>query len=202
MFDRTNLRDAAKYLGVLLSAALGGGAVSLGLSLAQGSPAFAGDGTVLRAERFEVVDAAGIVRAQLGQNSEGMTGLSIFDLQGNTRVAMQQRADGLGLFSIQSAKGEVLAKLGTAPDDRSVLWLFGPNGEMRMALMGEPGALQIHDPAERLRAQLVVAGDGPPTLRLYDAEARVRAGLGLGADGSPLLVYFDEDGDVDRVLGP
>ena len=86
---------------------------------------------VVRAERFELVDSEGRVRAGLGVFN-GMPGLLLYDANGTNRVELSVSDRGTGLF-LYDANETPRAKL-LASDDGSALGLFDTNGKHRAGL--------------------------------------------------------------------
>jgi hypothetical protein len=131
---------------------------------------------VVQARRFEVVDAAGRVRATLGVSTEeGKARLVLFDAAG---------------------KGD--AWLEVSPHGMPSLMLFDPMGKGRafleVVLPGSP-SLTLSDAAGQ-RAALTVLPNGIPRLVLFDAAEKQRAALEVLPDGRPDLELYDAAGKV------
>ena len=108
---------------------------------------------VVRARRFEMVDAAGKARAVLSVLPDGRTGLLLVDAGGKGRVILRLHSDGTPVLALYDAAGKERASLSLLPD-------------------GSP-ALGFHDAAGKTRAALSVRPDGTSTLVLADAAGKV-----------------------------
>ena len=108
---------------------------------------------VLRAGRFEVVDAAGKVRASLGLGTDGTPLLAVYDAAGKARAGMIMLPDGSPALFLYDAAGKARAGVMVLPD-------------------GSP-ALGLRDAAGKRRAVMMVDRDGSPALDLRDAEEKV-----------------------------
>ncbi len=67
---------------------------------------------VLRAERFELVDASGAVRAALALDEEGNPGLILLDSQGVQRASLSLMPDGSPRITLYGKTGLRRASLG------------------------------------------------------------------------------------------
>jgi hypothetical protein len=104
---------------------------------------------VVQAQRFELVDAQGRVRGEIGMGADG-------------------RAPSLVL---RGEKGEMRAMLALGSEGNSALALMDGKGETRAALSLLPDAspyLVLTDGQGKTRAGLAVLADGGPGLMLYD----------------------------------
>ena len=101
--------------GLLFAAAVGGGAV--GAILATGTPEAeaATEDVVVQAQRFEVVDSSGKVRATLAMLPDGMSGLALFDAAGTPRANLLLSDKGTPSLSLDDAAGLERAALALAP---------------------------------------------------------------------------------------
>lgn len=140
-----------RFLGFAVAAALGAASVRV----VQEKTA--------RAERFELVDAAGKVRAELGLTGKGQPSLTFYDREGRGRSTLLLAEAGGGVLMFVDEKGAVRATL------------------------TEPG-LALRDESS-VRARLAVDAEAGPGLFVHDGKGRVRAGVGpgtmviLGTDG-------------------
>ena len=117
----------------LFLAAVGGGVVALLLAAAVGRVlpmAEAADGDVVRAQRFEVVDAAGKTRAVLGVLADGSPGLWMYDAAEKTRAVLAVKTDGLTVLALLDAAGKERAVLGVHPDGSPALSLRDARGNV------------------------------------------------------------------------
>jgi len=113
---------------------------------------------VVRARRFEVVDAAGKPRAVLRVYSDGSPGLAFSDAAGKARAVLGVFSDGSPGLSFSDAAGKARAVLGVLHDG-------GPS-------------LAFRDAAGKVRAAMHMTEDGNPSLRLEDKNGKPRAVLG------------------------
>lgn len=72
---------------------------------------------IVRAERFELVDSRGTVRAKLMVRDDDFAGLSLFNAKGEHRASLQAGADGATLL-LEALDGKHRAMLTTAPGPR------------------------------------------------------------------------------------
>lgn len=129
---------------------------------------------VVKARRFEVVDAAGKLRVTLGMNPNGAPSVMVFDGAGRPRAGLM-----------------------VGPGEGSILGLYDVAGKPRVALgMNPDGSLGLgmRDAAGETRAALAVRPDVGPVLGLYDAAGKARASLTMRPDGSPGLTLRDAVG--------
>ena len=106
---------------------------------------------VVRARRFEVVDAAGVVRADLAVTSAAPR-LWLYDAAGKRRARVGMGADGSPGLWLSDATGRLRGVLGVDP-------------------YGSP-VLALYDAAGKARAGLGVLADGSPRLGLSDAAGK------------------------------
>src|SRR5712692_8737214 len=167
-----------KQYGVVLVVAVVAGLVGSVVSswFLMGSPVFAQKAPqhekVLQAEKFEVVDRDGKLRAVLGTDPSGSVNLLLYDRAGK---------QGAGQF-------------GMLPNGNSGLLLYDQAGKIRATLQlldGEP-SLDLSGKDEKPRVQLFTT-DGEPRLRLLDQAGKLRAALGI-FDGEPGLSFLDKEG--------
>jgi hypothetical protein len=159
---------------------------------------------VVQAGRFEVVDAAGRVRATLGVSAEeGKARLVLFDAAGKGDAWLEVSPHGspslmlfdpigMGHAALEAVlPGNPNLTLSDAAGQRAVLTVL-PNGIPRLVLF---------DAAEKQRAALEVRPDGSPNLELYDAAWKSRVHLGMQKDGKPSLELADKAGNLRATLG-
>ncbi len=103
------------------------------------------DGKTIQAEKFELVDSRGRVRASLTTHDNG-TVLGLFDENGTDRARLTADNKGTALF-LYDENGTTRAYLGVV-DSRPGLSLRDENGTTR-ALLGEAG-LGLFDKNERI----------------------------------------------------
>jgi hypothetical protein len=126
---------------------------------------------VVAAERLEVRDARGIVRAALTVTDDGACGLVLSDEAGKVRLSM------------------------IANQDHPSLALYDPQGTLRAELAvaaAGPPSLVLYDGQQTPRSRLTVANDGSTTLGLCDEAGSAR--LAIQVDGNqPELTMLDDN---------
>ena len=177
---------------------------------------------VIRAQKFELVDEKGKVRAELTL-VDGIPGLLLSDQEGKPRAALGLDKNGTPSLSLHDSSGKTRAALsfmrpgGTAP----TLAMFDERGKQRVQLgiveNGSPG-LSLCDEKESVRVGLAVTSegsavgvyrsdgkpaaglealtDGDAGVSVYDKSGRPRGELGVLSDGSPSLKLRDEKGSA------
>jgi hypothetical protein len=125
---------------------------------------------VVRAQKFELVDARGEARASLGVDSDGPA-FELTDDGGRPRARLFVDADGVGLMLLDE-KGAMRAGLGVGPE--------GP-------------ALGLLDGKETARASIGVESDGP-AVTLWDADRTPRVALASTSD-NPFLALLHKQGN-------
>lgn len=116
---------------------------------------------VMRAQIFQVIDAAGRVRAALSVAPGGTVGLTLVDAAGERRAVLFIESDGTPGLSLMDAEGKPRAGLTVSRDGEAVF--------------------AVQDTAGKMRAILGMNSDGRPILALYDAAGKVRAALGAAS---------------------
>lgn len=172
---------------------------------------------VVRARRFELLDAAGRVRCFLGEG-DGRVGLAMFDESLKERLTLQLESDGAPILSIRDGSGEERASITINETYGAGLFLRSSNDKVRCALVSDTmGATTLvmfgsnaqtvaikSDPdseatihmwgPNKLAAALGIK-KGAPGLVLSDATG-VRAGLIVPVDGNAGLKLVDKDGNA------
>lgn len=139
----------------------------------QGSPG------VLRAQRIEIVDKQGRVRATLGVTDEDIPKLRMMDKNGETRAAMSLSEDGRPTLTFSDKEAQKRIELNVTEEHRASLSLYGPDnkdaaGAVYLSVSGDGGAyLDMHGPkkssvdiiADNEKCFVMVIGkEGPKTL--------------------------------------
>jgi len=164
---------------------------------------------VVQAQRFELVDAEGRVRAVLGQSEYRADPyddrgelrtvpmppgsrplLALYDETGQQRAELSLSANGDPQLQLWDSRGrpsfEELLEAGPLPSARATLCLS--SGEPTLSFRGENGTHKVF-----------LTGDKDPTLSLSGEDGRPRAILTLsGGDGT--LVLVDERGRLSAGL--
>ena len=206
----------------ILAASFAGGAVSHWLlspspAIAQAADEEQAPQTVT-AERFQLVDSEGTVRALLhvddsgsglvlhdttgkartaiGVNASGAPGVYIFDADGRPRAAM---ADGGGVFGvfISNAEGRLRTALADSGTGAGVI-VYDANVETRGALLylDEFDSATVTLKSAAGVSQAVLHGaENSPELGLYDAEGNMRVRLRQSAAAGPDVTLLDADGN-------
>ena len=161
----------AAVCGLVVGAVLlvGGRLLGPGVVMAQDKAA----AEVVKAKRFEVVDAQGRVRAALGFTEDGKQVLNLSDEAENVRASLRLAPDGSPVLGMRDAAGKA---------------------QIMLAMTKEGQMLGMSDGAGNLQAQLFAQSDGQSALILHD-QNNPRAILALESDG-PSLKLYDKDGKV------
>jgi len=171
---------------------------------------------VVRAQTFELTDAAGKTRAWLGTLEDGTTLLRLLDKDGKPKVIV----DSNGVITVLGDDGKPRVTAGVLENDYGI-GLFDSKGiiraDMRVDTDGAP-SVAMRDSAGNVRGTLLnldddpmlVLGDGKdegarvalqvtdsiPMLSLWDTAGKPRASYSLTEDGSPLLQMTNADEEV------
>ncbi|MDP2312221.1 MAG: hypothetical protein Q8P41_04895 [Pseudomonadota bacterium] len=136
-------------------------------------PARASNGTI-RAERFEVVDTSGVVRASVGvTEGTGASDLRMYDAKGKERANLSVLAGGAAsLYLFDADKSiRVVLETGGSAKGASSLYLFATNGQnvaMTTPENGEPSyfghgtGFSVSDDANRPRGGTYLDAGGTP----------------------------------------
>ena len=154
--------------------------VSLALSLAAQAATEPKAAPVVRAERFELVDSEGKVRAALGVTPDDQMALTMFDREGTALMQLLLAGSengGKGGLALLDKEGQARVWIGFLPDDRSAVLVLGgnpgqpvggltmkPDGAVSLVLKGKEG---------RSEATVEVTAEGEPHLRLKGEDGRV-----------------------------
>jgi hypothetical protein len=136
---------------------------------------------VVRATRFELVDADGTVLAHLGRTAEGDVSLMFEQRGGAGRAVVGLSAAGVPAVVILDPQGAVAALgggtvAGGASSGGAGLLVQGANGQ------GGIGAVMLPD--------------GRPLWQITDANGQPRTVIGLGGDGAATITINDANGGV------
>lgn len=139
------------------------------------------DVNVLRATRFELIDASGRVMAVLGSADGKTPQLELRDAAGKPRVYMGIRENNGEPEFIMNGK-----------DGKKRVWL---------SLTSVGGAnLMLIDNKERGRINMLTTPDGDPFIHMLDENEVGRAAYGISNDGVPKLELHDAEGNVRVAL--
>jgi hypothetical protein len=151
---------------------------------------------VLQAQRFEVVDAAGAVRARLGVESDNSAGLAVFDGTGQARALVSLSSADTAAVQVRSPQ-DGRATLSALPAGTIGLGLVDPAGASRAGIGLSPDGSPVIEVGNRLqdqpsaRVQLSQLADGTIGLGIVDGSGRPRVGLATAPDGTPALLLLD-----------
>jgi hypothetical protein len=159
---------------------------------------------VVRAQRFELVDAEERVRIELcmggwdGQRPR----VSLLDEKGSRRATLGLDSGGSPGLALLDGNGEKRAWLHLYPGEARLL-LAGEKSRGRAVLTvqfdGNSGLL-LGDGKGNLRASVgsssLLSPDSGPGLILYDEKGSRRAGLRVVPDGGPILELLDSSGRI------
>lgn len=194
------LTTSPSFMHTLL-AAVGGGIFSQLFSTFTGAlipTAEAASDGVVRAQRFEVVDDIGKVRATLGVDGGGGAGLTVFS-GGMELATLRVDPGGFANLSLHNSRGVQMAALGGLSS--GTLWLNDGLGRNRVSLaaggdFGQATWLIMHDDAGKQMVNLTAGSDGPgsSSLTLSGVAGQPRALLRILNDGASGLGLLDTTG--------
>ena len=133
---------------------------------------------VVRAQRFELVDASGAVTAIVGVDpSRNRPGLYLYDEHGTLRAAFGNVVIGGAYgFFIQNERG--VAR-----------WVLGAGSGSGFA------GFNVRDDAGTIRANIFATDDGAAAgVQTFDQDAKIRTQIGSFADAAPVVRILDADG--------
>lgn len=170
---------------------------------------------IVRAQAFELTDAAGKTRAWLGVSDDGATVLKLLDGEGKPKVLV----DSNGLIKILDAEGKARVTAGVM-DDGYGIGLFDSKGTIRADVYADSGngpSVSVRDTAGETRGTLAMSDDEPllvlkdakdegarlaldiedslPVFSLWDTAGKPRASYSL-TDSGALLQMTDADGKI------
>lgn len=173
---------------------------------------------VVRTKRLELVDSAGVTRAELGVTSDGSARLSIracdesaaaymgvsatgtpsvalIDSEGSAYTELTL-ADGLPRIILRGQSSKPRISFGVQKDGRAGIDVLDAEGTIRnsicAAARGDRNGVTVFDRCGKVRAALVIGFDGVPNLALYDASEHNRLTVSTDKDGAaPTINLFD-----------
>jgi hypothetical protein len=92
---------------------------------------------VIRAQRFELVDAEGRVRGALSLDEEGNPRVCLCDKEGQVRAGLRLDSDGMPHLAALSASGSTTAELGFGTSWRAGLVLRDYTGQVLWSAIPE-----------------------------------------------------------------
>ena len=142
---------------------------------------------LVRAHRFELVDAAGRVRGVLNVNQAGLPGVALLDEAGAVRLLAGANPQGGYGVSVRDPGGVIR---------------FSAGGGGAQGFVG----VNVRDGSGAIRANLFATDDGAATaVQTWDEAGRVRAFMGA-CPGVPSGFHafdtFDTEGPFDPCPGP
>lgn len=144
---------------------------------------------VLRAERFELVDQSGKVRAVLDTGGRAPTGESITMIESMTGIAPEPA------LRLYDRDGNVRGVFGLWLDEDPVLEYRGKDGKSRVRLASTPDQasfLQLSDKAGMTLIELDIDFKGDPSLLLRGKNSSPLASFGV-TDGKAHLYLWPKD---------
>jgi hypothetical protein len=125
-------------------------------------------GSIVRAERFELVDSSGQLQAVLGTLEE-VVGLTILGPTGEAQVRAAVSGDGLPIVAVRNPTGSTGIGLAVRADDTALLNVVSAStGRVAVGAGLGTAGITIHDPADRGRAAIVLRPDGSPGIVLLN----------------------------------
>jgi hypothetical protein len=125
--------------------------------------------TFVRAERFELVDPDGTVRAMLS-TAGNVTGLGIGNPSTSGAALLAVGPDGTPLLRMQRSDGQATVTMSVSPDNVASIGLGDVAGralQLRASASGING-MRVQDDLQHPRAEFGVTADGAPFGRLRD----------------------------------
>jgi hypothetical protein len=124
---------------------------------------------LVRAERFELVDADGTVRAFLSTAGD-VAGLAIGDPSTSGAALLAVGPVGTPLLRMQRSGGQATATISVTPDDVASVGLGAVSGRAMLLRAGSSGssAIRVQDDLQHPRAEFGVGADGTSFGRLQD----------------------------------
>jgi hypothetical protein len=126
---------------------------------------------VIRAQRFQLLDARGHLRGSFEVDPQGVARLVLNGQNGTPLVSLAADPQGAANIQLSDAKGQDAVMLKTIPQGQQTVALF-------------------HDGQARLALQ--VQNNGNPAINLYDQNKRLIA-MGLNGQGDSHLTFFGEN---------
>ena len=169
---------------------------------------------VVRAQTFELTDAAGKTRAWLGTLDDGTTVLKLLDGEGKPKVIV----DSNGEIMVLDDEGKTRVTTGTVEGEYGIA-VFDSKGTMRADVRldsTDSPSVTLRDSTGMIRGSLLTLEDEPilalwagkddgarlalqvtdslPMLSLWDTAGKPRASYSLTDSGGPLFQMLDADG--------
>ena len=126
---------------------------------------------LIRAQRFQLLDASGHVRGRFEVDPKGVARLMLNGQNGTPLVSLAAGPQGAANIQLSDAKGQDAVMLKTVPQGEQTVALFH-GGQARIALQAQT--------------------NGNPVINLYDQNKRLIA-MGLDGQGDSHLTFFGEN---------
>lgn len=134
------------------------------------------------AERFQLTDSNGTVRAVLGVNDQGEVMLGLSDARGNIRADISVTAGGLPRVELCDSAGNTRALVCVDERDAPAITLFD-GGMVRLALSVNAEGPFVTLTDEQSRRQVTLLAGRDTALALFqDPGGRATVAAGIGAD--------------------
>jgi plastocyanin len=163
----------------------------------------------VRANRFELVDGKGNVRAVLAMTPDDEPRLALADRSGQIQVMLSiepfpGKPDGIPTLRLLDKAGKPRTDISLGSDGNPVITLRNKNGGHLASLSGSDAAeggaeWLLSDKDGRYRFTLNIDKFGPNLLFL-DKDRKARAKFGLKPDGTPVFVFLDVMGEEEAVF--
>ena len=167
------------------------------VAVAQAKPAAVPD--VVKARRFEVVDAAGEVRAVLDVTKD-ISGLALFGAAGKGSVGLAVAPDGSSGLALRDAARKRRLSLAVDPDGTPSMGLSDAAGMFQVSLSADPngsiGLALAAAPRKPMGFLGVLPNKKGLGLGLLDEAGKLRMWLAVYPDGAPHLILMDTAGSV------
>jgi len=160
------------------------------------------EGQVIAAQGFQLVDAAGQVRATLQLDGSGNPQLAMWDNRGVDRVLLGVDPDGAVQMDLKGGTTQARTGLAVLADGTVLLHFVDAKGQPRggIAVQSDGVAtVSLMEPSGQVRLQLALSADGAPMVLLCDERGTERARLGLETGGASAL-WLTAPGGASRII--
>lgn len=208
---------------VVLAAFLGG--TVMDLFEASDVEAQADIPTIVKANKFQLVDSAGAVRAELGTDrgatelkligadstttallrieKDGTTSLRMLDSEATDRVVLGSKADGWGGLAFADIKGVQRTAIGNDKEGSPLLSQNYASGKLAnlLTVQGDSEAVLISNGPKGDSLAAFGNSAGRPSLSMQGKGSKDRIKISLKRDGSPTLIMADAKGITRLIAG-
>lgn len=182
---------------------------------------------VVQTQRFELVDAAGVVRISMNVGADNEVNFSLLEAGGQARASWGVTSDGRSVLGLRDGKGVLRADMGVTAEGRAVFVARDGQGRARVDFGveadGEVASIYVRDSAGisrfgakveeeypyvslrdaggRSAVDIFAPPDGQTRLAIYDGTGQSRARLGIAPNGQTRIQLFSGSG-VPTFEGP